>query len=115
MQGTVLRYDRAKGFGFILPDDGANLPDYFVCGKFIDPSRRLRFLIPGQRVEFDPIEDQTGFVAHNVRVLPTTIAIQTSGNQSDNVGVASSTNQRKSASCRRNEPDTVRLRNGRLS
>lgn len=77
MFGTVSRYNRAKSYGFIIPDD-ENLPDYFVCPKFIDPSRKLRFLIPGQRVEFDPVEDETGFVAKNVRVFPTTIAIQRS-------------------------------------
>ena len=77
MLGTVSKYNRIKGYGFIVPDD-ENLPDYFVLPKFIDASRRLRFLIPGQRVEFDPVEDQTGFVAHNIHVLPTTIAIQCS-------------------------------------
>lgn len=78
MQGTVSKYDRVRGFGFILPDDGADLPDYFTCGKFIDPTRRLRFLVPGQRVEFDPVDETSGPTAHNVRVLPTTIAVQRS-------------------------------------
>jgi cold shock CspA family protein len=75
MLGTVTKYDRVKGYGFILPDD-ANLPDFFVCAKFIDSNRHLRFLIPGQRVEFTPIDPDGRSQAHDVRVLPTTIAVQ---------------------------------------
>lgn len=77
MFGTVAKYDRMKGYGFILPDD-ASLPDFFVCPKLIDANRHFRFLIPGQRVEFDPVDVSTKPAAHNVRVLPTTIARQTS-------------------------------------
>ena len=75
MVGIVTKYDRVKGWGFILPDD-QTLPDFFVCAKFIDTKRYLRFLIPGQRVEFTPADLDTKPTAHDVHVLPTTIAIQ---------------------------------------
>ena len=75
MLGTISKYDRVKGYGFILPDD-ETLPDFFVCAKFIDLSRHLRFLVAGQRVEFDAIDPDGRSQAHNVRVLPTTIAVQ---------------------------------------
>lgn len=75
MLGTVTKYDRVKGYGFIVPDDAA-LPDFFVCPKFIDANKHHRFLIPGQRVEFDPVDVDTKPVASNVHVIPTTIARQ---------------------------------------
>jgi cold shock CspA family protein len=76
MFGTVSKYDRMKAFGFILPDD-ATLPDFFVCPKFIDATRHHRFLVVGQRVEFDPVDIDTDRpAAHNIRVVPTTIARQ---------------------------------------
>jgi cold shock CspA family protein len=79
VQGIVAKYDRLKAFGFIVPDD-PTLPDFFVCPKFISAERHCRFLIAGQRVEFEPIQDGERNVAHNVRVVPLTIAIQRSGN-----------------------------------
>ena len=73
MQGTVTKYDRARSYGFILPDD-ENLPDYFVVPKFI--ADRMKFLMPGWRVEFTPVETEGHFQAHDVRVLSRVIAIQ---------------------------------------
>jgi cold shock CspA family protein len=68
MFGTVSKYDRVKGYGFILPDD-QSLPDFFTCAKLVDANRHHRFLIPGQRVEFDPVDLETRPAAHNVRVV----------------------------------------------
>jgi cold shock CspA family protein len=86
MFGTVAKYNRQRAFGFIVPDsiDGKStdeLPDFFVCPKFIDANRHLKFLVPGQRVEFDPVDiNTTRPYATNVKVIgPTTIARQTNG------------------------------------
>jgi cold shock CspA family protein len=75
MFGTVIKYDRLKAYGFIVSDD-ENLPDFFVCPKFINRDKHHRFLLPGQRVEFDPVDIDTKPQAQNVRVIPVTIAIQ---------------------------------------
>jgi len=77
MFGTVIKYDRVSAYGFIVSDD-PTLPDFFVCPKFIDRDRHHRFLVPGQRVEFDPVDLDTKPQAHNVRVVPVTIAWQVS-------------------------------------
>jgi cold shock CspA family protein len=81
MLGTVIKYDRISAHGFIVSDDPA-LPDFFVCPKFIDRDRHHRLLVPGQRVEFDPVDVDTRPKAHNVRVIPSDIArrASTSGN-----------------------------------
>ena len=73
MQGTVTKYDRAKSYGFILPDD-ENLPDYFVVPKFI--ADRMKFLMPGWRVEFTPVEVDGKFQAHDIHVVSRVIAVQ---------------------------------------
>jgi len=77
MFGTVTKYDRIRGFGFIVADE-PNLPDFFVCAKFIDANKHRRFLIVGQRVEFTPIDADTDRpVANPVRpIFPVTIAVQ---------------------------------------
>jgi len=78
MLGTVVHYNRLASYGFITPDD-PTLPDHFVCATFINADKPRRFLIVGQRVEFDPVATDTAKPqAHNVRVIPTTIAIQRS-------------------------------------
>jgi cold shock CspA family protein len=73
MLGTVLRYDRARSYGFILADD-ENLPDYFVVPKFI--LGNLRFLMAGWRVDFTPAEVDGKYQAHEVRIIARPIAIQ---------------------------------------
>ena len=77
MFGIVTKYDRVSAYGFILPDDPAQ-PDFFVCPKLIIADKHHRFLVPGQRVEFDPVEVDGKTQAHNVRVIPVIIARQTS-------------------------------------
>jgi cold shock CspA family protein len=78
-QGTVVRYNRQQGWGFIRPDD-TDLPELFVCYKFIEgPTKFTCFVKPGQRVEFEAVDVDTQPQAHHVRVVaPITIAIQTS-------------------------------------
>jgi cold shock CspA family protein len=80
MFGTVIKYDRAAAYGFIVSDD-PTLPDFFVIPKFIQADRHHRFLVPGFRVEFDPVDIEAKPQAHNVRVISRMIAIQRSAPQ----------------------------------
>jgi len=73
MLGTVTRYNRVEAWGFILPDD-ETLPDQFVIPKFI--VSEPRFLMPGWRVEFTPVEVDGRAQAHNVRIISRPIARQ---------------------------------------
>jgi cold shock CspA family protein len=78
MQGTTTRYDRVRGYGFIIPDD-LTQPDYFVHSKHILEPKGRRFLMAGWRVEFTPVTAVEGLQAHEVRILSRTIAIQHGG------------------------------------
>jgi cold shock CspA family protein len=82
MFGTVSVYNRPKGFGFILADDNS-LPDFFCCAKFINvANKHLKYLVPGQRVAFDPVDIETKPAAHNVRIIgPQIVAKQIGGAQ----------------------------------
>jgi cold shock CspA family protein len=77
MIGTVSKYDRIAGIGWIVPKD-PTLPDFFVIPKFIAADKHHRFLAAGQRVEFDPFDIEGKPQAHNVRVISQTIAVQCS-------------------------------------
>jgi cold shock CspA family protein len=77
MFGTVTAFDRIRGYGFVVPDD-LNLPDFFVIPKFIVGDKHHRFLMPGWRVEFDPLDVDGKPQAHNVKIISKTIAIQRS-------------------------------------
>jgi cold shock CspA family protein len=86
MQGTCIRFDRARGFGFIVSSDDPTLPDIFYFYNDIEHNDhwRRRFLLPGIRVQFDaepePTEnDPDRLRAKHVKVIPPiTIAIQRS-------------------------------------
>jgi len=64
--GTVKKWDRTRGFGFILGDDDE---EYFVHINDLDPSLRGKDLEEGQRVAFDVRPDVKGDRAVNVRLL----------------------------------------------
>ena len=68
MFGTVSRFTRQFGFGFVVPDD-PNEPCYFVHHSFIQANPAKRFLVAGQRVEFDPVEVDGKPQAYNVRKI----------------------------------------------
>jgi len=61
--GTVKRFNDAKGFGFITPEDGAN--DCFVHHTAIK-AEGFRSLSEGDRVEFDIVQGAKGPAAENV-------------------------------------------------
>jgi cold shock CspA family protein len=69
MLGTCLKYYRAKGFGFVIPNDPDG-SDHFVHYSEIQAISSRRFLKDGQPVEFDSVQDDQGrFRAVNVRKL----------------------------------------------
>jgi cold shock CspA family protein len=77
MLGTTTRYDRVKGYGFILPDDETQ-PDFFVLAKHIMEPKGRRWLMENWRVEFDPAEEDGNPLARNVRIISRPIAMQRS-------------------------------------
>ncbi|MCK5832215.1 cold-shock protein [bacterium] len=62
--GTVKRFDKKKGFGFISADEGFD-GDIFVHYSDI-VGEGYKMLVPGQRVEFDITESDRGHKAVNV-------------------------------------------------
>ncbi|HUH13108.1 MAG TPA: cold-shock protein [Longimicrobiales bacterium] len=61
--GTVARFLEDKGFGFIQPEGGGK--DVFVHHSAISGSG-FKTLSPGERVEFDLVQDPKGPRAENV-------------------------------------------------
>ena len=64
-EGTVKRFNDAKGFGFIQQDGG---PDVFVHFSSIG-SDGFKSLAEGERVAFDVTQGQKGPQAANVRKI----------------------------------------------
>ncbi len=64
-RGVVKEYDRLKGFGFIVGDDGE---DYFVHVSGLREHLKRKGLRGGQKVSFDIDSDIKGDKAVNVRV-----------------------------------------------
>jgi len=64
--GTVARFMDDKGFGFITPDSGGK--DVFVHHSGITGTG-FKTLSPGQRVEYDLVQDPKGPRAENVVTL----------------------------------------------
>lgn len=64
--GTVARFLEDKGFGFIQPEGGGK--DVFVHHSAISGSG-FKTLSPGERVEFDLVQDPKGPRAENVTRL----------------------------------------------
>ncbi|MFL6276616.1 MAG: cold shock domain-containing protein [Blastocatellia bacterium] len=63
--GTVRCYDEAKGFGYIIPDDGG--PDLFVHFTSINMDG-FKVLKEGQKVQFEIVKGRDGKpLASNVR------------------------------------------------
>ena len=64
-RGVVKEYDRLKGFGFIVGDDGE---DYFVHVSGLREHLKRKGLSGDQKVSFDIDRDIKGDKAVNVRV-----------------------------------------------
>ncbi len=65
--GQVKWFNNAKGFGFILPDDGGDdlFAHYSAIG--MDGYKTLK---AGQQVSFDAVEGPKGLHAANIKLLP---------------------------------------------
>ncbi len=63
--GTVKWFNDAKGFGFITPEEGADL---FVHFRSIQGSG-FKTLAEGQRVSFIAVQGQKGMQADEVQVV----------------------------------------------
>lgn len=63
--GTVKFFNSAKGFGFIVPEDGSK--DIFVSLSAIQESG-LSSIGEGQKVSFDIVSDTKGVKALNLKV-----------------------------------------------
>ncbi|MBI2666292.1 cold shock domain-containing protein [Candidatus Woesearchaeota archaeon] len=63
MEGKVKFFNRTKGFGFIVGDDGR---DYFVHHSALN---RGTFLRENDKVSFDAAETERGWQARNVTLL----------------------------------------------
>ncbi len=64
--GEVKWFNNAKGWGFILPEDGGT--DIFVHYSSIQGTG-YKSLVAGQTVSFETIQGERGLHAHNVTVL----------------------------------------------
>jgi len=51
MRGTVVFYDRLKGFGFALPEDNSN--DVFIHFSQIPGTGGTKWLAKGDEIEFE--------------------------------------------------------------
>ena len=66
MKGKVKWYNRVKGYGFVVPDDGGK--DVFVHYSAIQVDKKKdRILEEGQVVEFEVKEGPKGPSADNVK------------------------------------------------
>lgn len=70
MQGTAIFYNRQRGFGFLLPDDGSN--DVFVNVAELPADHK--FLAEGDRVEYSIGQFNGRRVAVNVCILERAIS-----------------------------------------
>jgi cold shock CspA family protein len=75
MNGTVLTFDRARGWGWAMPDDRTD--DIYLHRLNLQPDRK--YLNPGDRISYELGEHDGKPCAVNIRYLGHPIAIQVSG------------------------------------
>lgn len=69
-EGTVLKYDKVKSFGFIKIHDKTITDDAFIYYKDIEPNKAgFKKLMQGDLVEFDVIRNNKGLVAKDLVIL----------------------------------------------
>ena len=64
MEGTMKFFNANKGFGFVSDDEGN---DYFVHATEVQPEGTM--LNEGDKVEFEPSENERGKLAKNVKLV----------------------------------------------
>lgn len=67
VRGRFIRFDEARGYGFITPDGGGE--DVFVHANVLGDGKYA--FVPGVPVEFDAVESDRGMKALAVRILKT--------------------------------------------
>ncbi|WP_342744773.1 cold shock domain-containing protein [Actinophytocola xinjiangensis] len=65
LTGKVIRFDEARGYGFVAPDTGSE--DVFLHVNDLSFDKRL--LTPGTRVQFVAEEGQRGLKASRVQIV----------------------------------------------
>lgn len=65
MKGKVKWYNRVKGYGFIIPEDGS--AEVFVHHSAIQAKGKDKVLVDGQAVEFEVTQGSKGPAAANVK------------------------------------------------
>ena len=65
MQGTVKRFNKTKGFGFITCDDGRDA--FFHYSQLLMDGYKT--IEEGARVEFDLVEGDRGLQAPNIKKI----------------------------------------------
>jgi cold shock protein len=68
ISGSIVRFDRARGYGFIAPDHGGE--DVFVHVRELG----MEDIACGARVEFSVLEGERGLKAYAVQVLDSGVA-----------------------------------------
>ena len=68
--GKVVRFDEARGYGFIAPDNGGE--DIFMHANVLDGEKYA--FVPGVPVEFEVIEGERGLKACAVRLVRKSLA-----------------------------------------
>ena len=68
--GKVKWFDTKKGYGFILPAEGASVGDIFVHYTAIQSDNGFKTLKEGMAVSFELTEGKRGLQALNVTVVP---------------------------------------------
>ncbi len=63
MKGKVKWFQKKKGIGFIVPEDGS--PDVFVHYSHI-VSEGFKLLNPDDEVSFELVDSDKGPIAHNI-------------------------------------------------
>ena len=81
-KGTVKWFNNAKGYGFILPDDGGEDLFAHFSAIHMDGYKTLR---AGDPVEYDVIEGPKGLHADNIRATLPPGQYESGGPESDSL------------------------------
>jgi len=65
MKGKIKWYNRVKGYGFIVPEDGS--AEIFIHHSSVQAKGREKVLVEGQGVEFEVGQGPKGPIAANVK------------------------------------------------